>query len=104
MTAIVAAGDVTGDAKADLVARDSGGRLYIYPGNGASNFGARIQLGSGWNAMTAITAPGDVTGDGKADLVARDSSGVLYIYPGTGTGFGARIRLGSGWNAMTAIS
>ena len=95
--------DFTGDSRADLVARDSSGVLYIYPGNGAGNFGSRIRLGSGWNAMTAIDAAGDLTGDGKSDLVARDSSGVLYIYPGTGTSFGARIRLGSGWNAMTAI-
>jgi myo-inositol-hexaphosphate 3-phosphohydrolase len=97
--------DFTGDSRADLVARDSSGVLYIYPGNGAGNFGARIRLGSGWNAMTALDASGDLTGDSKADLVARDSSGVLYIYPGTGSGgFGSRIRLASGWNAMTALS
>jgi hypothetical protein len=96
--------DFTGDSKADLVARDSGGRLYIYPGNGTGGFGTRIRLGTGWNAMTAIRASADLTGDSKADLVARDSGGRLYIYPGNGAGsFGARIQLGSGWNAMTAI-
>jgi myo-inositol-hexaphosphate 3-phosphohydrolase len=97
--------DFTGDSRADLVARDSSGVLYIYPGTGSGGFGSRIRLGSGWNAMTALSVSGDLTGDGKVDLVARDSSGVLYIYPGTGTGgFGSRIRLGSGWNAMTALS
>ena len=53
MTAIVASGDLTGDAKVDLVARDSSGVLYIYPGTG-TGFGTRLRLGSGWNAMTAI--------------------------------------------------
>ncbi|WP_251036282.1 peroxidase family protein [Arthrobacter sp. ISL-28] len=47
--------DFTGDSKADLVARDSRGVLYIYPGTGAGSFGTRIRLGSGWNAMTALS-------------------------------------------------
>ena len=103
--ALSALRDFNADGRADLVARDSSGVLWIYPGNGSGGFGARVGLGSGWNAMTAISASGDLTGDGQLDLVARDSSGVLWIYPGNGSGgFGARVRLGSGWNAMTAIS
>jgi hypothetical protein len=47
--------DFTGDSKADLVARDSSGVLYIYPGTASGGFGSRIRLGSGWNAMTALS-------------------------------------------------
>ncbi|MBT2555834.1 VCBS repeat-containing protein, partial [Arthrobacter sp. ISL-5] len=81
MTALDASGDLTGDGKADLVARDSSGVLYIYPGTGSGGFGSRIRLGSGWNAMTALDASGDLTGDGKADLVARDCLGEISDSP-----------------------
>ncbi|WP_442856767.1 peroxidase family protein [Arthrobacter sp. QXT-31] len=97
--------DFTGDTRADLVARDSSGVLWTYPGTGNGLFGTRIRVGSGWNAMSVISAAGDLTGDGKPDLVARESSGVLWTYPGTGNGlFGTRIRVGTGWNAMSVIS
>ncbi|GKV74631.1 S8 family serine peptidase [Pseudarthrobacter sp. NCCP-2145] len=97
--------DFTGDGKPDLVARDSSGVLWTYPGTGTGLFGWRIRVGEGWNVMTAIGAAGDLTGDGKPDLVARDSSGTLWTYPGLGNGlFGWRINVGPGWNVMTAIS
>ncbi|WP_320704402.1 FG-GAP repeat domain-containing protein, partial [Serratia marcescens] len=80
MSAISAAGDLTGDAKPDLVARDSSGVLWTYRGTGNGLFGTRIRVGTGWNAMSAISAAGDLTGDAKPDLVARDSSGVLWTY------------------------
>ncbi|MCE3292399.1 MAG: hypothetical protein K0Q84_1336, partial [Arthrobacter sp.] len=54
-TAIAAPGDLTGDGRADLVARDSSGVLWTYPGAGNALFGTRIRLGSGWNAMTGIS-------------------------------------------------
>ncbi|WP_411375770.1 S8 family serine peptidase [Arthrobacter sp. MPF02] len=100
-----AARDFTGDAKSDLLARDSGGNLWTYPGTGNGTFGARISVGGGWQDMTAISAAGDLTSDGKPDLTARDSGGNLWTYPGTGNGtFGARISVGGGWQDMTAIS
>ncbi|PNI09140.1 hypothetical protein CXX84_07365 [Arthrobacter sp. AFG7.2] len=97
--------EYNGDGKADLIARDSSGTLWTYPGLGNGLFGSRINVGGGWNVMTAISAAGDLTGDGKADLSARDSSGTLWTYPGLGNGlFGSRINVGGGWNVMTAIS
>ncbi|MDQ0148015.1 FG-GAP repeat domain-containing protein, partial [Pseudarthrobacter niigatensis] len=55
MTAISAAGDLTGDGKPDLVARDTNGTLWTYPGQGNGLFGWRINVGPGWNVMTAIS-------------------------------------------------
>ncbi|MFF2345167.1 FG-GAP repeat domain-containing protein, partial [Pseudarthrobacter sp. NPDC058119] len=97
--------DLTGDGKPDLIARDTDGTLWTYPGQGNGLFGWRINVGPGWNVMTAISAAGDLTGDGKPDLIARDTDGTLWTYPGQGNGFfGWRINVGPGWNVMTAIS
>ena len=46
--------DLDGDGKADLLARDTSGVLWFYPGNGKGSFSTRTRLGSGWNAMTAL--------------------------------------------------
>ena len=105
MTALTAAGDLTGDARPDLLARDSAGRLWLYPMVGTGTFQTRRLTGSsGWNAMNAIMGAGDLSGDGKADLLARDSAGNLWLYRGNGTGaLTARTSAGTGWQAMTAL-
>ncbi|MGW7243250.1 trypsin-like serine protease [Streptomyces sp. NPDC054804] len=44
-------GDLTGDGKADLLARTTGGTLYLYPGTGKATseiFGTRKSLGTGF--------------------------------------------------------
>ncbi|MEN8650909.1 trypsin-like serine protease [Streptomyces sp. 21So2-11] len=46
-----AAGDITGDGRADLLARTPGGTLYLYPGTGKASseiFATRITIGTGW--------------------------------------------------------
>ena len=107
MSALVAPGDFNGDNKVDLLARDSAGTLWLYPGNGSGRFGTRSIAGaSGWNAMSQLAGVGTFDTGGTADMVARDSTGRLWLYPGTGTGkFGTRKLIGSrGWNAMSGLN
>ncbi|MGW1783840.1 FG-GAP repeat domain-containing protein [Streptomyces sp. NPDC002143] len=51
---VVGVGDITGDGKADLVARDTAGVLYRVPGNGTGSFGSRVKIGVGWQGYKGI--------------------------------------------------
>ncbi|NWF28091.1 VCBS repeat-containing protein [Streptomyces sp. PKU-EA00015] len=99
---LVGPGDLSGDGKGDLLARDSAGVLYLYRGNGnGSAFAARQKIGTGWGQFTVLAGAGDIDGDGRADLVARAKDGSLYLYAGTGTAtvpFKAKKLIGTGWN------
>ncbi|SDK78568.1 FG-GAP repeat domain-containing protein [Streptomyces indicus] len=103
----VGPGDLTGDGKGDLLARDRSGYLYLHPGTGTgSGFGSRIKIGGGWNTYTVIVGAGDFTGDGRADLLSRNSGGTLYMYRGTGDKyrpFLAPFPVGNGWNTYTKL-
>ncbi|MFD9634663.1 FG-GAP repeat domain-containing protein [Streptomyces violascens] len=102
-------GDVTGDGKADLLARTPSGDLYLYPGTGAvsgSPFGDRIKVGSGWGAYDQIVGTRDMNGDGNADVVARTPGGDLYLYPGSGSAAAPlkdRVKIGTGWEIYNQI-
>ncbi|MET9513264.1 VCBS repeat-containing protein [Streptomyces flavidovirens] len=97
---LVGAGDLTGDGRADLLARTPGGTLYLYAGTGNSSaaFKARTKIGTGWNQYTKLAAPGDINGDGRADLLAANSAGELFRYHAKGTGqFATKAKVGNGW-------
>jgi hypothetical protein len=103
MSQLAGVGTFDAGSTTDLVARDSSGRLWLYPGNGTGKFGARKLLGSsGWTAMSGLNGPGAFDSGASMDLVARDSKGTLWLYPGNGNGgLGARVQLGaSGWSTM----
>jgi serine protease len=116
-TAILTPGDVTGDGNADVLGRDTAGRLRLCPGNGAGRFLSRRQIGNGWKTMMAVTSAAnlngagrpdliarDVSGDAWADILARDTTGSLRLYRGSGTGrVGGRTLVSPGWAAMTAL-
>lgn len=109
--------DVTGDNRADVVARDpeaADGTLWIYPNDasGSANpWPSRFSAGTGWNTVDKILA-GDVTGDGRPDLLARNPSsgaGTLYVYPNNGSVTSnpwtqSPIWSGSGWNLAQTMS
>ncbi|MGN7252760.1 FG-GAP repeat domain-containing protein [Arthrobacter sp. SAFR-014] len=99
MTAVVGPGDLTGDRKADILARDASGILWVYRGDGRGGFASRSSTGAGWNAMGTIAGRGDFNGDGRTDALAIDASGVLWLYKGNGAGnWLGRSSMGAGWN------
>lgn len=99
---ITGGSDLNGDGRADLVATDTSGALWLYKGTGnwRAPFAKRVKIGTGgWGAYDRITATGDIAGAPAGDLVARDRSGVLWLYLGYGDGrFAPRTRIGGGWN------
>ncbi|MET7476422.1 FG-GAP-like repeat-containing protein [Streptomyces sp. NPDC005648] len=53
--AVVGVGDITGDGKADLVARDTSGNLYRNSGDGKGSFGARVRIATGWKSYKSLS-------------------------------------------------
>lgn len=107
-TQLTGPGDLTGDGRADLLARDRDGVLWLYRGTDTTSapFTARTRVGGGWNAYTQLVGGTDLTGDGKADLLARDRDGILWLYRGTdnaGVPLATRGLVGRGWNAYTHL-
>ncbi|MEW1889399.1 VCBS repeat-containing protein [Streptomyces sp. IBSBF 3010] len=95
-------GDLSGDGKGDVLARDTKGDLYLYKGNGlGTKFAAKVKVGYGFNTYNKIVGAGDLSGDGIADVVARATDGTLYLYKGTGDAakpLSARSKIGTGYN------
>ncbi|MGX1270946.1 FG-GAP repeat domain-containing protein [Streptomyces phaeoluteigriseus] len=52
--ALVGVGDITGDGKADLVARDTAGVLYRIPGTGRGTFSPRVKIATGWQGYKGL--------------------------------------------------
>ncbi|MFC9852439.1 FG-GAP-like repeat-containing protein [Streptomyces prasinus] len=53
--AVVGVGDISGDGKADLVARDTSGNLYRQKGTGEGTFGGRTKIATGWKGYKALS-------------------------------------------------
>ncbi|MFI1015404.1 trypsin-like serine protease [Streptomyces sp. NPDC020965] len=102
---IVTPGDVTGDELPDMIAVDSSGTQFIYPGKGNGSFAAPVRVGTGWGAFTMVRGHGDFTLDGKADIFATKTDGKTYLYKGTGVAtkpWAAPVLVGA-FSAMNAI-
>ncbi|WP_406290961.1 FG-GAP repeat domain-containing protein [Streptomyces sp. NBC_00209] len=102
-------GDLNGDGRADLVARQtSTGDIYFYAGTAAGKFLPKTRINTDWRTYAQITGVGDITGDGIPDLLGHDRSGGLWRYNGLGNGrFAARVKVfsdwGSSYNALIGV-
>ncbi|MER7946393.1 VCBS repeat-containing protein [Streptomyces sp. NPDC096079] len=99
--------DYTSNGSADVIARDTSGRLWIEDSYyfGKVYSGGRTLVGPGWQVYDRIEATGNAGGSVAPDLVARDRSGVLWFYQGDGkAGFAPRVKVGGGWNAYDKIA
>ncbi|MFJ4905637.1 VCBS repeat-containing protein [Streptomyces sp. NPDC093249] len=99
-TRLAGGSDLTGDGRADLVAVDGAGDLYLYAGTGVTRapFAPREKIGFGWGTYDGLIAPGNIGGADAGDLLARDKAGVLWLYLGKGDGrYAPRVRVGAGW-------
>jgi Domain of unknown function (DUF1906)/FG-GAP-like repeat len=105
MNAIVRIGDLNRDGHEDVVARQTNGNLWFYPGTGAA-LGSRKRLATKWSGLREITAIGDLNKDGYPDLLAVQASNHnLYFYPGkAGSKLGTRKFLAGGWNTRTELA
>ncbi|MEV6113375.1 VCBS repeat-containing protein [Streptomyces sp. NPDC052109] len=92
-------GDLTGDGRADLLARRaSTGDVYLFAARSDGTLAAGRRIASAWKGYPKIVGAGDLTGDGTGDVLARDKAGTLWRYDGTGTGsLKGRVRVFSHW-------
>ncbi|MDX2542798.1 FG-GAP-like repeat-containing protein [Streptomyces sp. WI04-05B] len=97
-------GDLTGDGRADLVARDRAGVLWRYSADGKGGLEAPVKLVAGQGGYTRLVGAGDLNADGIGDMVGLDRAGVLWRWFGNGKGaFGARVRIAGGIS-VTALA
>ena len=97
-------GDIDGDGKNDLIARQPNGSLWLYRGTGKVNstsngYLAAVKIGDyGWDAFDQLFGVGDYDSDGNSDLLARKPDGTFWLFAGDGSGkLRAPRRIGTGW-------
>jgi hypothetical protein len=104
----VATGDVTGDGRADLLARRPDGSLWLYAngGNDSTPYSSGSLVGSGWEQFAWFLA-GDVTGDRRADIVTAKPDGTLLLYTNNGNAtspYDWGTVIGSAWQQFTDVT
>jgi len=105
---VAAVSDVTGDGRADVMARDKAtGRTGIFPGDAAGHLGSALRSTTRFAGADVLVGVGDWNRDGRDDLVGRvRATHRLLLYPGAGAGtFGPSRVLstdGSGYDLAAA--
>jgi hypothetical protein len=104
----VVASDVTGDGRADLIARKPDGTLWLYTNGGSDTapYSTGSQIGTSWQQFTWFLA-GEVTGDGRADIVATRADGTLWLYTNGGSDtapYSTGIEIGMEWQQFSHVT
>ncbi|WP_324609611.1 MULTISPECIES: VCBS repeat-containing protein [unclassified Streptomyces] len=64
---VTSPGDVSGDGRPDLIARNSStGAVYLCKGTSSGKLSSRVKLYDNWKTYKKIVGVGDLNGDGKA--------------------------------------
>lgn len=94
-------GDLTGDGRADLLARKaSTGDIYVLAAKSDGTLAAAKKIRSAWTTYTHIVGAGDLNGDGIGDVLARRNDGTLFRYDGAGDGtLKDRVTVFTDWGA-----
>ncbi|MFI6640225.1 FG-GAP repeat domain-containing protein [Streptomyces sp. NPDC050504] len=80
---LTAPGDMTGDGRPDLVARQrTTGDVYLYATTATGGLRPGVKIGSKWTGFRAVIGAGDLNGDGVGDLLAVDKADNLWRYEG----------------------
>ncbi|MET3466748.1 VCBS repeat-containing protein [Microbacterium sp. BDGP8] len=97
-------GDFAGDGTADILARSTDGRLWLYSAQGDGTWTPGRVVGRGWSGMTSLVGTGDFDGDGRPDVIARTAAGALLLYRGNGAGgFSGSVQIGRGWAGFEQV-
>ncbi|WP_329402717.1 VCBS repeat-containing protein [Streptomyces virginiae] len=106
---LIATGDLTGDRRPDLLARDPAGDLWLYTGTGTVSkpFNSRVKVASGWGIYDQVVGADDVDGDGIGDVLTRTLTGELWFHKGAGSATAPLkpgVKVGTGWNTYNVIT
>ncbi|MFI8193264.1 FG-GAP repeat domain-containing protein [Streptomyces sp. NPDC085946] len=84
---LIAAGDLGGDGRNDLLAIDASNELWRSDGTGTGTFAPRSPVFKDWGTSYKDVVGGlDLTGDGRPDLVTLDEDGRARLNRGKGQG------------------